>query len=150
VDAAMVNHWFGGKQGLFGQAVLQLPFRPADLVQRLLDGNPDSLPERLVQTFLAIWDSRDRGLVALIRSATAQEEVAHALRDLFIEQVFTTVTEALGLDRPQLRATLCASQLIGLGMVRYVLKFEPLASADPDTVTAAIAPTLRRYFSADL
>jgi hypothetical protein len=35
--------------------------------------------------------------------------------------------------------------MIGLGMIRYVLKLEPLASASPDTVVAAIAPNVRRY-----
>ena len=32
VDAAMVNHWFGGKEGLFGEAVLKLPFNPQDII----------------------------------------------------------------------------------------------------------------------
>jgi hypothetical protein len=50
-------------------------------------------------------------------------------------------------DRPDLRAALCASQLVGLGMVRYVLRLEPLASADHPTVVAAIAPTMQRYLT---
>jgi predicted metal-binding protein len=35
-------------------------------------------------------------------------------------------------------------------MVRYVLRLEPLASADHDTVVAAIAPNLQRYLTGDL
>src|SRR3979411_792922 len=31
VDAAMVNHWFGSKEGLFVKAVLRLPLSPRDL-----------------------------------------------------------------------------------------------------------------------
>jgi len=38
----------------------------------------------------------------------------------------------------------------GLGMVRYVIRLEPLASADHDTVIAAIAPNLQRYLTGDL
>jgi tetracycline repressor-like protein len=53
-------------------------------------------------------------------------------------------------DRPELRATLCASQLIGMGMVRYVAKFEPLASSDIETLVAAVAPTIQRYLTGDL
>jgi len=53
-------------------------------------------------------------------------------------------------DCPELRAALCATQVAGLGMVRYVLRLEPLASADHDTVVAAIAPNLQRYLTGDL
>jgi hypothetical protein len=35
-------------------------------------------------------------------------------------------------------------------MMRYVVRLEPLASADVDTVVAAIAPSLQRYLTADL
>jgi hypothetical protein len=53
-------------------------------------------------------------------------------------------------DRVELRATLVGSQLIGLGMVRYVLRLEPLASADHRTVVAAMAPTVQRYLTGSL
>ncbi|HEY0808417.1 MAG TPA: TetR family transcriptional regulator, partial [Pseudonocardiaceae bacterium] len=42
VDAAMVNHWFGGKQGLFA-AIVELPFDPAELVERVLVGDRNAL-----------------------------------------------------------------------------------------------------------
>jgi hypothetical protein len=32
-------------------------------------------------------------------------------------------------------------------MMRYVIKLEPLASAGPDTVAAAIGPTIQRYIT---
>jgi len=35
-------------------------------------------------------------------------------------------------------------------MMRYIIKLEPLASAPPDTVVAAIAPTVQRYVTGDL
>ena len=44
-----------------------------------------------------------------------------------------------------LRGALAASQMIGLVMIRYVLKLEPLASADPETVVTMVAPNIRRY-----
>src|ERR1041384_7614245 len=47
VDAAMVNHWFGGKEGLFAQAVLHLPFDPSEILKRLLDGPADEAGERI-------------------------------------------------------------------------------------------------------
>jgi hypothetical protein len=43
-----------------------------------------------------------------------------------------------------------ASQLIGLVMARYVLRVEPLASASPESLVAAIGPTVQRYLTGDI
>ncbi|MBY8853284.1 TetR/AcrR family transcriptional regulator, partial [Saccharothrix sp. MB29] len=50
----------------------------------------------------------------------------------------------------ELRATLTASQIFGMGIVRYVVRIEPFASADVDTVVRAIAPNLQRYLTGDI
>ena len=42
--------------------------------------------------------------------------------------------EQLRSDRPELRSDLVASQLVGVGMARYVLGLEPLASAKAEEV----------------
>ena len=55
--------------------------------------------------------------------------------------------EALELDHPRLRASLAASQLIGVAMLRYVVKVEPLASAPAADVAAWVGPSLQRYFT---
>ena len=57
---------------------------------------------------------------------------------------------AMVLDVPDaaLRATLVGSQLVGLAIARYLLRIEPLASADAATVATWIAPTLERYLTA--
>jgi hypothetical protein len=39
---------------------------------------------------------------------------------------------------------------VGLAVTRYVLRVEPLASADAEAVAAAIGPTLQRYFTGSL
>lgn len=150
VDAAMVNHWFGSKEALFA-AAMEFPVDPALLVTRLLDGGPDRLGERIVRQFLAVWDSSDGGpLIALIRSASTHEPSARMMREFIARVLFGRLAAALAVDRPELRAALCGSQMAGLAMVRYVLRLEPLASADPDTVAAAIGPTLQRYLTGPL
>lgn len=152
VDPAMVSHWFGGKQGLFAQAVLELPFEPGALIDQLLQGDRDALPERIVRTFVTVWDGASGGgaMVALVRSIAEQQLAADALREFLLEQIFSRVSTDLRVDHPMLRASLCASQLVGLGMARYVLHFEPLASAAVDQVVPLIAPTLHRYLFAPL
>lgn len=151
VDAAMVNHWFGGKEGLFAQSVLQLPFDPAEILKRLLDGPVEEAGERIVRTFVTVWDATGGGtFTALIRSVTSQPEVAGALKSFLVNAIFRNVLAEIGSEQHELRATLCATQMIGLGIVRYVVRFEPLASVDVDTVIRTVAPNLQRYLTGDL
>lgn len=152
VDAAMVNHWFGGKEGLFAKAVLQLPVDPNTLVDHLLDGPREHIGERIVRTFLGVWDPIGGGqFAALMRSVTAHDQVADVLRDFFVHTLLKKVVAGIGTeDRPELRATLAASQIFGMGMVRYVVKFEPLASTDVETMVKAVAPNLQRYLTGDI
>ncbi|MGH3878894.1 MAG: TetR family transcriptional regulator [Actinophytocola sp.] len=151
VDAAMVNHWFGGKEGLFAEAVLKLPFNPKDIADQLLDGDVDDLGERIVRTFLTTWDNTGGGVfTALMRSITSHEQAAHVLRDLLVKHIFERMLRRVGPDDHLFRATLVASQLVGMGMVRYVAQFEPLASSDIDVMVPAVAPTIQRYLTGEI
>jgi hypothetical protein len=35
-------------------------------------------------------------------------------------------------------------------MARYIIRVEPLASADPAVITAAVGPTVQRYLTGDI
>ena len=149
VDPAMVNHWFGGKEALF-TAALDIPFDPAQVLPELLDGDPGRIGERVVRRFVGIWDATGGApLAALVRSVAGHEAAARMLREL-VTRVLLVRLAAVAPDRPELRATLVGSQLIGLGMARYVVRIEPLASAPVDEVVAAVAPTVQRYLTGPL
>ncbi|MEU4446851.1 TetR family transcriptional regulator [Actinosynnema sp. NPDC050801] len=151
VDAAMVNHWFGGKEGLFAKAVLQVPLDPNELIGRLLDGPDEEIGERIVRNFLGVWDPTGGGqFAALMRSVTAHEQVAEVLREFFVHTLLKRLVTHLDVADGELRATLLASQIFGMGMVRYVVRFEPFASADVETMVKAIAPNLQRYLTGDI
>jgi len=150
VDAAMVNHWFGGKEGLFA-AAMQIPVDPTALVDELLAGGIDGLGERIVRRFLGVWDaSRGSALIGIVRSASSHEASARMMREFITRVLFGRLARQLEIDQPDLRAALCGSQIVGLAMVRYVIRLEPAASADPDTLAAAIGPTLQRYITGEL
>jgi AcrR family transcriptional regulator len=151
VDAAMVNHWFGGKEGLFGEAVLKLPFNPQEIVEILTNCPREDIGATIVRTFITRWDESGGGVfTALIRSITHHEEAAAMLRDFFFKHIFKQVIGKFSPDETDFRATLLATQIVGLGMIRYVARFEPLASADMDTIAAAIGPTLQRYITGSI
>ena len=50
-------------------------------------------------------------------------------------------------DDRELRATLIASQLIGMATLRYVAKLEPLTDAAIEDVVAAYAPSMQLLIS---
>jgi AcrR family transcriptional regulator len=151
VDPALVHHYFGTKEQLF-VAAMQLPFDPAAILPMLLAPGPDGLGERLLRLFLQIWDSPTTlsPFLALLRSAMTHEVSAAMLREFIGSAIIGRITAALDVDRPQLRATLVGSQMIGLGFARHVVKLEPIASASVDELVAAVAPTLQRYLTGEL
>lgn len=151
VDPAMVNHWFGGKEGLFAKAVLQLPINPQVILDVLVGGDPEKAGERIVRTFLSVWDSTGGGqFAALVRSVASHDLAVEGLRKIFLTNLLGVLANTMRVDHVPLRANLVASQIIGMGMVRYVARFEPLASADVETMVAAVAPTLQRYLTGDV
>jgi AcrR family transcriptional regulator len=148
VDPALVHYFFGTKADLFAE-VVEYPMNPGQLVEGLLAaGGTQDLGERLLRLLLRLWDERGGSpLFAMIRSASDHEGAAVALREFVSREVVGRIAHAIDVDAPELRATLCGSQIVGLVMVRYVVRVEPLASAPPDELVAWIAPTLQRYLT---
>ena len=151
VDPALVHHYFGKKQELFVAAV-RLPVNPVEQLVAVLGEEPDQVGRRLAETFLSIWDhaAGQSPLLALIRSAVTDEQAAAMLREFITEEVLGPIARRLGSPDARLRATLVGSQVVGLIMLRYIIRVEPLASAPADQVAAAVGPTLQRYLTGDI
>jgi AcrR family transcriptional regulator len=151
VDPALVHHYFRYKQDLFIAAV-QLPVNPVEQLSAVLAQDPDQAGRRMVEVFLSIWDhAADRSpLLALVRSAVGDERAAAMLREFITEEVLGQIAHRLGGPDARLRATLIGSQIIGMAMARYIIRVEPLASAPPAQLVAAIGPTLQRYLTGDI
>lgn len=147
VDPKLVMHYFTSKDGVFLAAV-DFPIDPAEFLPSLLEPGLDGLGVRLARYFLDTWESpAGRPLLAVIRSVVTSERAAALMRDFITRRILAVIARALELDQPQLRASLAASQLIGLALLRYVVKVEPLASAPRAKVAAWVGPTLQRYFT---
>ena len=101
---------------------------------------------------LRLWDDPVvlPRLLGVLRSAVTDPEAARMLGTLFTRQGPVQLVRALGADQPDLRAELVGTQLVGLAVARHVLRVEPLASADHETIVAAIGPTMQRYLVGDL
>jgi len=145
VDPALVVHFFGSKAGLFTAAV-GWPFdAQAEMRAAVADG-PAAIGENLARMFLRHWeDEQDRSpLVAVLHVATGEPAGAQLMRAYLTEHLLAPLVAALDADQPELRAGLIAAQIIGLGLTRYVLAHEPLASAPVETVQAILAQAIQR------
>jgi AcrR family transcriptional regulator len=151
VDPALVTHYFGSKQRLF-ISVVAPPVPPELVVEQIVSGPPEAAGERLARFVLGVLEepeSRARA-VAIVRAAASDADAAAMLRELITRELYGPIAAALGGDRPELRANLLGSQIVGLVMARYVVAVEPLASASADELAQALAPTLQRYLLGDL
>jgi AcrR family transcriptional regulator len=151
VDPALVHRFYGSKEELF-VAAMALPLSPSQLVETLLAGGVEGLGERLVRTVLALFDAPDAfaPFLALIRGAVSNERAAALLREFVAREVLGRLAHAASPDRPELRASLAGSQIIGLAMARAVVGIPPLATTDRETVVACVGPTIQRYLTGAL
>jgi AcrR family transcriptional regulator len=146
IDASMVMRYFGSKAGLFAAAAT-IDLDPPDLAS----ASPRRRGEVLVRHFVGRWerDPSEDMLVFLLRTAVTNESVAEQLQMTFNRMVVGPLV-ALEYPDAERRAALIGSQLMGLGLCRYILRLEPLASLSGDEVVAGIGPTIQRYLTAPL
>ncbi|GAA1921045.1 TetR family transcriptional regulator [Streptantibioticus ferralitis] len=149
VDPALVHHYFGAKEQIF-EAAIEVSFAPALSVPELLAAGPEGVGERLARYFLSVWQNpvTRAPLLAVVRSAVTNETAATVLRGFVLRRLLLRVVGELDLPDARLRAELAAAQMMGVVLMRYVLKVEPLASATEEEVVAYVAPTIQRYLTA--
>ncbi|MGW2117331.1 TetR/AcrR family transcriptional regulator [Streptomyces zhihengii] len=148
VDAALVHHYFGTKDDVFAASV-EVSFEPALVVPTILGPSTEGIGERLARYFVAVWENpvSRAPMLAVIRSALTHEGAAKVMRAFVARRLLERVAAELEVPDARFRAELAASQMVGIAMLRYVLKVEPLASADPEEIVRMVAPTLQRYLT---
>lgn len=148
VDPSLVHYLFGSKRDLFTAAMTALA-RPPTAIDELLAGGPDQLAERLVRTFLRVWDDPAAApLAALIRSAATHPDAAALLGEYLDREILSRLERLLTGRDITLRAGLISAHLTGLVLNRHVLRLPPVADADPDTLVRLMAPAIERYLRA--
>ena len=146
VDPALVIHYFGTKEALFVAAAGLPPAFPS-LIAGLAGLPLPDFGQALTRTYLSVVDSDDsrNAILALVRSAVSHDTAAAMLREFLTAQLLPVIARLTGHPDAQLRASLVASQLIGIAMLRHVLRVEPLARATPDDIVTLVAPVIEQY-----
>jgi len=152
VDTALIHHYFATKRGLFATAI-QDGYPAAEVIERtVLPGPLDELGARFMRGYLALWnnpDTRDP-MLAVIRTAITSDEAAGIMASFIADNVVGPVVRELEITEPELRATLVGTQLVGLAVARYLLKVEPLASLDEETLIRICAPLIQQCLTGSL
>jgi AcrR family transcriptional regulator len=149
VDSALVHHYFGTKEQVF-EAAVEVAFAPALKVRdTVLEGPLDDVGERMTRIILGLWENpvTRTPLLAIVRSAVNNETAAAVFRRLVSTQLLRRIAGELDVPDAELRAELAAAQLVGTAMLRYVIKVEPLASADVEQIVARVAPVVQGHLT---
>jgi AcrR family transcriptional regulator len=151
VDASLVVHYFGSKMNLLAEAI-EWPFDPEVEMPKLLEDGRGKVGRRLAELAIETWDQEGtrNPIFTLLRAGMTEPQAAKMLSVFMTERLYAPLMERLGSDQPELRAGLAVSQIVGVGLGRYVLKFEGLAAAPSAEVIDWLAPVLQRYLTGKL
>jgi AcrR family transcriptional regulator len=144
VDPALIVHFYGSKEALFRE-VTALPPQIAAAMAGLADGPREEVGQRFAQAVVATLENpATRSIVlARVRSAASHPEAAALVREL-VSRDLGLLTSRLTDDRPETRAVLAGTQVVGLAFARYVVRVEPIASMQVAELVEVLAPTFQR------
>ena len=139
IDPALVMQYFGNKEGLFAAAT-----RWGGENDRILAATRETLAAAALEDLLAHFEQGDdrEATVALMRNCLTHPSALAAMRDEVMCQRKDAIAATLGGDDAELRAGLLSACLVGLGMARYMIKLEPVASASADDLRRLMEPVL--------
>lgn len=150
VDPALVVHFYGSKEDLFRE-VMGLPPDVAEGLVRIAEQPRELLGRSLAELVVAALESPATRPIVLgrIRCASSHPGAAALVRETVIRDL-SSLTGAITSDRPEVRAVLCGSFIVGIALARYVVLVEPLASLPAANLVDLLAPTFQRYLTEPL
>jgi AcrR family transcriptional regulator len=144
VDPSLIVQYFGSKAALF-VTVVEWPFDAGVVAAEVQDVDPSEVGQYMARVFLEHWDRDEERnpIISLIYAALADPSAAAMLREFITTNLALPVVTRAGGDRPELRAALLSSQLVGFGLSRYVLSYEALASTSSAELAAILGSLLQ-------
>lgn len=143
VDPKLVHHYFGGKESLFA-SIVQLPLSPDDIVAELSAPSADSPGTRLARIILDLQANplARMTMMSIIRAAANEKHAAERIRTMLTQRLFEPLARQLGVDQPEVRASLVGSQVVGLMMARHVVKLPALVAVSDAELGPLLAATI--------
>lgn len=146
VDPALLIHYFGTKEGLF-TAATGLPTGLSEVFAGQQGQTLRDFAESLVRSYLRFIDGDQsrNAILALVRSAVSNDKAAAMLREFLAAELLPVIASRTGHENAPLRAGLVAAQLMGVAMLRHVVRLDPVARATPNEIVALVAPVIEHY-----
>jgi hypothetical protein len=131
--------------------LLRLPGTTRGFIDRIVAGSVNQSGRTTLHMLINTWDTAGGGpFAASAMATTGMAKTVDLVEKSLTVPVFSPIIKRLGADKVKLRASLCASALVGIGIMRYAVRSEPIHSMDVDALVDAVAPTLQRYLTGDL
>ena len=140
VNAAMVNRYFGSKEGLFAEVVER-----AFDIRSLFDGDRATLAERLAHR--AVYGQDDTAdaqripLVLMLRSAT-EPHTAELIRASLERNLLRPLAEHLEGPDADIRAAMAIAQCMGFATLNQMLRPRALAEAQQEELVVLLKESL--------
>lgn len=149
VSRPLIYHYYGSKRALDAGTT-----PPPAFLARIADmwaSAHDVLGARLVALTLANWRDEESGptLRAILLIADHEPGTRINLRGLVANSLMGTAFVGRNERERVVRSGLIASQLLGLGLMRYIWQVEPIASMADEEVSQRRL-TIQRYIDDDL
>jgi AcrR family transcriptional regulator len=140
VDAAMVNRYFGSKEGLFAEVV-----EHAFDIRYLIDGDRATLAERLARRMVYGREdiARDQRipLLLMLRSAT-EPNAAELIRPSLDCNILRPLAECLDGPDAEVRAAMVIAQCTGFAILNQMLRPRALAEAQQEELVVLLKESL--------
>jgi hypothetical protein len=131
--------------------LLRLPWTSRELIEKIVSGSVNQSGRRTLYMLITTWDLGGGGpFAASAVASTGLAKTVDIVEKSLTVPILNPLLRRLGADKVRMRASLCATQLVGLGIMRYAIRSEPIHSMDVDTLVDAMAPTLQRYLTGEL
>jgi len=134
VDPALVMHYFGSKEELFGEAIR------VDM-EDVVVGPEEELADRLLSKLGDKLEAEPDAQLALLRSMLTHPQAAEGVRRALARECGQVVGSAIGGAEGALRAGLLSATTIGVIVGRYLLQLDGLKDADPKEITDLLRPS---------
>lgn len=144
INPSMVIRYFASKEGLFA-AITEIDLRVADLSEVPAEKRGETIVER----FLERWEGPDAGeeLPIMLRAAASHDGAREKYFAAMDRQVRPMVATICPPERVELCLALCATQLAGLALTRYVLRVPGVVALDRETIVRRLGAVIQDYLT---
>ena len=144
ITPEVARRYYRNRDSLFA-AAMRLPADPVSAIPALIAPGIEGMGERLVRFTLDTLKDPEarRDLMSLARTGVQAGHAVTGLQEFIEVGVVDRVAGAIGVPDARMRSALITSYLMGVAIMRYGVRLEPLASASDEEVIRMVAPVIQ-------